>query len=140
MNLLYSQKIKCEKSDSNEENIIIALKKAFKTTTEGTLILTENGFSCYDINNCFGAILRKDITHVSVKATRNDYGYIIETETIFKPSIAFWVFCIIDLLLIETIIGTIIGFGITFGLFFYNKKLVETTIIDILKRIKEEFE
>ena len=69
---------------------------------------TLNGIRCDSINASFGSILRKDSTIVSIQARKKADGYNIIANTEYKPSGFFWIFFIIDLLLIETIIGFIL--------------------------------
>jgi hypothetical protein len=101
---------------------------------------TGNGIRCDSINASFGSILRKDSTIVSIQVRKQADGYNIIANTEYKPSGFFWVFFIIDILLIETIIGFVFGMGVTLGLYFYNKKLVVSEIENALKNIKNQTE
>ena len=101
---------------------------------------TRNGIRCDSINASFGSILRKDSTIVSIQARKKADGYNIIANTEYKPSGFFWIFFVIDILLIETIIGFILGMGVTLGLYFYNKKLVVNEIENVLKNIKNQTE
>ena len=101
---------------------------------------TRNGIRCDSINASFGSILRKDSTTVSIQTRKKADGYNITANTEYKPSVFFWIFFIIDILLIETIIGFILGMGVTLGLYFYNKKLVVNEIENVLKNIKNQIE
>ena len=95
---------------------------------------------CESINASFGSILRNDVTVVSMTPRRKEDGYNVFAETEYKPSGFFWIFFVIDILLIETIIGFILGMGITLGLYFYNKKIVADEIENALKNIKKQIE
>ena len=97
-------------------------------------------FRCDSINASFGSILRNDVTIVSYTPRKKDDGYNITATTEYKPSGFFWFFFIVDILLIETIIGFILGMGITLGLYFYNKKIVVDEIEKALKNIKNQVE
>ena len=141
MILTASEKIVCDVSDEKQQEILDNLEEQFKKVSircmsdrRGESLTVES------ISASFGSILRKDITNVIVSETKKHDGYTISAETQYKPSTAFWIFCVIDLLLICTVVGLIIGFGLTLGLYFYNKSLVSKTLTDTLKRVKDEME
>ena len=99
-----------------------------------------NAIRCDLINASFGSILRTDSTIISIQARKKADGYNIIANTEYKPSGFFWIFFIIDILLIETVIGFVLGMGVTLGLYFYNKKLVVSEIENALKNIKNQTE
>ena len=95
---------------------------------------------CDSINASFGSILRTDKTHISVKKRDTHGGYVVTACTEYKPSCWFWLFFVIDILLIETIIGFIAGMAVTLGLYFYNKNLVVDAVKNALQNVKNKIE
>ena len=139
MNLSFSENIKTTVDDATLESIYDALEDEFKKVSD-----TVNKFDDYleatSINASFGSILRKDVSTIRINESRKKDGYIINCDTVYKPSVAFWIFCIIDFLLISTVIGFVIGFGATLGLYFYNKSLVEKAVKGALEKVKQNIE
>ena len=139
MNLSFSQNITAEVNQENYDFISNELYDEFKKIS-GSVNETDNGLCAESINASFGSILRKDITDVSIKENRRQNGYVINCETVYKPSVAFWIFCIIDFFLVVTVIGFVIAFGTTLGLYFYNKSLVEKAVRGALDKVKQNVE
>ncbi|MBR7137978.1 MAG: hypothetical protein IKD44_00380 [Lentisphaeria bacterium] len=135
MQLSFSQNIECPLDDSKRTAIMDMLTEEFKKISidvkQDGAALTATG-----INASFGSILRNDVSTVTVTENFNKNGYIIKCDTEYKPSVAFWIFCVIDLVLITTIIGLIVGAAITLGLYFYNKSLVEKGAKLALENVK----
>lgn len=139
MKFSYSVNVKSAVHELCETELKELLKDEFQRVS-GSCTSLKNAVRCDSINASFGSILRNDTTTVSIEPRRNYDGYNIKAETEYKPSGFFWVFFIIDIILIETVIGFILGMGITLGLYFYNKKLVTDEIINALANVKNRFE
>ena len=89
------------------------------------------------INASLGSILRKDVSSISIN--ENQSGYVINCNTVYKPSVMFWIFCIIDLVFFlfdGAYLGFFIGIGVALGLFFYNKTLVTNGIKGALEKVR----
>ena len=131
-----SIKVKCEPTDSMKAALLSAaegeLRRIADSCVENDGIISVDG-----VNNSFGSILRNDKTQVRVKPSHKGDGYLLEAETEYKPSVWFWIFFVIDIVLIETIIGFILGMGITLGLYFYNKNLVQNSLKQALQNAAE---
>lgn len=139
MNLAFSENIKFPVNEENLNAVCNTLEDEFKKISISTRKL-DDGLEATAINASFGSILRNDVSTITVKENRNKDGYVINCETVYKPSVAFWIFCVIDFVLITTIIGFVIGFGVTLGLYFYNKSLVEKSIKSALEKVKQNLE
>ena len=139
MNLSFSENIKTTVDDATLESIYDALEDEFKKVSD-TVHKFDDYLEATSINASFGSILRKDVSTIRINESRKKDGYIINCDTVYKPSVAFWIFCIIDFLLISTVIGFVIGFGATLGLYFYNKSLVEKAVKGALEKVKQNIE
>ena len=134
-----SVKIKCESTEINYSKLQDIVFNEFKRISDNCL---NNGSQILvtGINTTFGSILRDDTTTVRINADNSGFVYRIDAETVYKPSVFFWIFFVVDILLIETVIGFIAGMGITLGLYFYNKKIVVDEINGALKNVKNRLE
>lgn len=139
MNLTFSQNIKIDVKEENFDLICNELNDEFKKISE-KVNETDDGLCAESINASFGSILRKDISNISIKENRKHDGYVINCDTVYKPSAAFWIFCVIDFCLVVTVIGFVIAFGVTLGLYFYNKSLVEKAVRGALDKVKQNVE
>ena len=139
MNLSFSQNIKIDVTEENFDLICNELNDEFKKISE-KVNETDDGLCAESINASFGSILRKDISNVRIKENRKRDGYIINCDTVYKPSVAFWIFCVIDFFLVVTLIGFVIALGVTLGLYFYNKSLVEKAIRGALDKVQQNVE
>ena len=139
MKLTFAQNIKTTVNDETFASITETLEEEFKKVSASARPVNGN-IKATSINASFGSILRKDVSTITVSVNRKKDGYVINCETEYKPSVAFWIFCVIDCILITTVIGCVIGFGATLGLYFYNKSLVEKAVKDVLDKIKQNFE
>ena len=139
MKLTFAQNIKTTVNDETLASITETLEEEFKKVSASARPVNGN-IKATSINASFGSILRKDVSTITVSENRKKDGYVINCETEYKPSVAFWIFCVIDFILITTVIGFVIGFGATLGLYFYNKSLVEKAVKDALDKIKQNFE
>ncbi len=134
MVLSNSVKVKCAVNDS-------ALAELRKTTVREMVRIAagcvdlDDAVSVSGINNSFGSILRNDVTTIRITPSKDSDGYVLEAITRYTPSVFFWIFFILDLLLTVTIIGVVIGLGATLGLYFYNKNLVQEGIKQALSNI-----
>ena len=137
INLSFSQNIAVEVNQENYDAIYNELYDEFKKISLNVRE-TDNWLSAESINASFGSILRKDTSNVSVTKNRRQNGCVINCETVYKPSVAFWIiFCVIDFVLITTVIGFVLGFGATLGLYFYDKSLVEKAVKGALDNVKQ---
>ena len=100
----------------------------------------EDKLVVYGLSNTFGSILRDDTTKITIKPNQSQNGFLIQAETEYKPSAWFWIFFVIDILLIETIIGFVFGMGLTLGLYFYHKNLVGQAIHQALNNIQQNYQ
>ena len=139
MNLTFSENIKSTVDDATLESIYGALEDEFKKIS-CSVRKSDDFLEATSVNASFGSILRKDVSTIRVSENRKKDGYVINCDTVYKPSVAFWIFCIIDFVLITTVIGFIIGFGTTLGLYFYNKSLVEKAVKGALEKVKLNIE
>lgn len=139
MNLTFSRNIKIDVKEENFDLICNELNDEFKKISE-KVNETDDGLCAESINASFGSILRKDISNISIKENRNHDGYVINCDTVYKPSAAFWIFCVIDFCLVVTLIGFVIAFGVTLGLYFHNKSLVEKAVRGALEKVKQNVE
>lgn len=139
MQLTKSEKVKCEVSEQQERDILDVLEIQFKKASNKVSIY-RNQVMADGVNSSFGSILREDETTVTVKADNKGTGYLLEASIVYKPSVMFWVFVVIDLLLAVTAIGLVIGMAVTLGLYFYNKNLVLNGVADVLKNAKDSIE
>lgn len=139
MQLTKSEKVKCEVSEQQERDILDVLEIQFKKASNKVSIY-RNQVMADGVNSSFGSILREDETTVTVKADNKGTGYLLEASIVYKPSVMFWVFVVIDLLLAVTVIGLVIGMAVTLGLYFYNKNLVLNGVADVLKNAKDSIE
>ena len=92
------------------------------------------------VNNTFGSILRNDRTSIRIKPSRKGDGIVAEADTVYNPSAWFWVFLVIDILLIETVIGFVVGMALTLGLYFHNKNLVQNAVRQALENAARSVE
>lgn len=125
--------------DCNEIELRHLVSDEFAKISERCIQIKDK-VRCESINASFGSILRNDITIVTISARKKFDGYNITADTEYKPSVFFWIFFAIDILLIETIIGFILGMGITLGLYYYNKKVVVDEIDKALRNLKNQIE
>lgn len=139
MKLTFAQNIKTTVNDETLASITETLEEEFKKVSASARPVNGN-IEATSINASFGSILRKDVSTITVSENRNKEGYVINCETEYKPSVAFWIFCVIDVFLVVTLIGFVIAFGATLGLYFYNKSLVEKAVKDALDKVKQNFE
>lgn len=131
--------IKTAISDNNKLELEQAVFDEFSRISD-RCIKNRNDVRCESITASFGSILRNDTTFVSVTQRKSSDGYNIVADTEYKPSIFFWIFFVVDILLIETIVGFIFGMGVTLGLYFYNKNIVAGEIDKALLNIKNQIE
>ena len=131
-----SIKVKCE-TDENTKIVLMEAVMREMRRIAADCVENDGVISVSGVNNSFGSILRDDTTVVRIKPAHTGGGFLLEAETEFKPSVWFWIFFVIDILLIETIIGFILGMGATLGLYFYNKNLVQNGLKQALENAAE---
>jgi len=137
MKLVASEKIKCAVSEETQKKLMDSLEEEFKKVSQKCSI--EEGrdgdvVKVEMISATFGSINRVDVSTITVDESRKKDGYTITVETDYKPSPIFFG------LLAVTILFCFIGAVIPVGMYFYNKTIVQKSIADVLKRIKDENE
>ena len=131
MRLVASEKIKCAVSKETQQTILESLEEEFKKISQKCEIVEgRNGdaVKAEMISATFGSINRTDVSTITVAEARKKDGYAINVETEYKPSPIFWVitlFCCCP---------------VSIGMYFYNKTIVQKSIADVLKRVKDENE
>ena len=139
MKMSFAQNIKTTVNEETLASLKEALLEEFKKVSASTKETNDN-IEVSTINASFGSILRKDVSMITISNNRKNDGYVINCETEYKPSVAFWIFCVIDIILLTTVVGFVIGFGATLGLYFYNKSLVEKAIKDAFDKVKQNYD
>ena len=139
MKLTFAQNIKTTVNDETLASLNETLEEEFKKVSASARPVN-GSIEATAFNASFGSILRKHVSTITVSENRKKDGYVINCETEYKPSVFFWIFCVIDFFLIPTLIGAVLGFGATLGLYFYNKSLVEKAIKDALDKVKQNFD
>lgn len=137
MKLVASEKIKCAVSEETQQKILESLEEEFKKVSQKCDIVEgRNGdaVKAEMISATFGSINRTDVSTITVDETRKKDGYTINVETEYKPSMIFFV------LLGIGVFTCIIGAAVPVGMYFYNKTIVQKSIADVLKRVKDENE
>ena len=137
MRLVASEKIKCAVSEETQQKILESLEEEFKKVSQKCEIVEgRNGdaVKAEMISATFGSINRTDVSTITVDETRKKDGYTISVETEYKPSPIFFA------LLALTILFFCVGAVIPVGMYFYNKTIVQKSIADVLKRVKDENE
>ena len=133
MRLVASEKIKCAVSKETQQTILESLEEEFKKISQKCEIVEgRNGdaVKAEMISATFGSINRTDVSTITVAEARKKDGYTINVETEYKPSTFFWIFFILC--------GC--GTAVAIGMYFYNKTIVQKSIADVLKRVKDENE
>ena len=131
MRLVASEKIKCAVSEETQQKILESLEEEFKKVSQKCDIVEgRNGdaVKAEMISATFGSINRTDVSTITVDETRKKDGYTINVETEYKPSPIFWV------------ITLCCCWPVSIGMYFYNKTIVQKSIADVLKRVKDENE
>ena len=136
MKLSFSEAIRTNISEATRSSIYGMLEDEFKKIS---IRVNRSGdtLEATSINASFGSILRKDVSSISIN--ENQSGYVINCNTVYKPSVMFWIFCIIDLVFLlfdGAYLGFFIGIGVALALFFYNKTLVTNGIKGALEKVR----
>ena len=137
MKLIASEKGKCAVKAETQQKILDALEEEFKKVSQKCEIVEgRNGdaVKAEMISATFGSINRVDVSTVTVDEARKKDGYTINVETDYKPSPIFFV------LLAVSIFFFCIGAVIPVGMYFYNKTIVQKSIAEVLKHVKDENE
>jgi hypothetical protein len=85
-----------------------------------------------DIQATFGSVNRSDTTHCTIRTTNG--RYLLVAATTYSPTLWFWIFFVCGVLF--SFIGTIIPLGF----YFWNKKIVQDAITDVLRRVENELD
>jgi|GEM_PF-2037932 len=135
-----TENVKIEISDENGQVLEETLFEALRPISLSCRKAGNNAIETESVNATFGSILRKDNTSIVFRPNRRRNGYLIEAQVNYRPSVWFWIFFVIDILLIETVIGFVIGMGATLGLYFYNKKVVSESLREALHNVIRNME
>lgn len=139
MRLSISESVKTEVSEATGQALFQKLLRELKLIAEKCRISGDT-VEVESVNASFGSILRDDNTSVVFRPDNHNTGYVIEAAIYYRPSAWFWVFTVIDILLIETVIGFVLGLALTLGLYFYNKNLVTNGIAQALRNTAKSVE
>lgn len=91
----------------------------------------ENGkLTARMVEASFGSINRSDVTHVQLQRTSG--GYLIVSETDYRPSGWFWLFLIV-------LLFTYVGWLIPIAFYLYQRGTVKSAIESSIDRIVNEF-
>ena len=140
MQFTLTETVKTAICEENDRALEEALFESLRRIALSCKKVKENAFEVESVNATFGSILRNDNTSIIFRPNRHKNGYLIEAQVHYRPSMWFWIFFIIDILLIETIIGFVVGMGATLGLYFYNRKVVSESLDEALKNAVREIE
>ena len=140
MHFSLTENVKIEISEENDRALEEALFEALRRISLTCRKVGNNAIETESINATFGSILRNDNTSVIFLPNRRKDGYLIEAQVNYRPSMWFWIFFIIDILLIETVIGFLVGICLTLGLYFYHPKIVSDCLRDALRNAACEME
>ena len=140
MNLSFSTKINTPTNEASLSFLRETLGCEFNKISQSIWFKDSITLEAKSINASFGSILRDDKSIVSIKESINRDGYVVNCDTVYKPSGYFWIFFVFDIFLLTTVVGFLVGMGSTIGLYFYNKTLVEKAIKDALEKAKLNLE
>ena len=135
-----TENVKLEISGENDRILADALFEALRRISLSCRKTSENTIEAESVNATFGSILRNDNTSVVFRPNRRGDGYHIEAQVNYRPSIWFWIFFVLDIILIETVIGFVVGMTVTLGLYFYHKKIVTESLREALQNAIREVE
>ena len=129
-------KIKLQADETVKSELLNAVMKEMRRIAD---FCTKNNdeITVAGVNNSFGSILRNDTTVIRIKPSSDGSSMLLESVTDYNPSMWFWIFFAIDILLIETVIGFVVGMGLTLGLYFSNKNLVQNGLQQALQNAAE---
>lgn len=140
MHFSLTENVKIEISEENDRALEEALFEALRRISLTCRKVGNNAIETESVNATFGSILRNDNTSVTILPNRNRNGYLLEAQVCYRPSMWFWIFFVIDILLIETIIGFLVGMGATLGLYFYHRKIVSDSLQEALRNTVRKME
>lgn len=140
MNLSFSTKINTAVNEASQSFLRETLGNEFNKISQSIWFKDSTMLEAKSINASFGSILRDDKSIITIRESINKDGYVVNCDTVYKPSVFFWIFFVADIILITTVIGFLVGMGATLGLYFYNKSLVEKAVKDALEKTKQNLE
>ena len=140
MNLSFSTKINTAVNEVSQTYLRQKLGSEFNKISNSIWFKNPVTLEAKSINASFGSILRDDTSIITIMESINKDGYVVNCDTVYKPSVFFWIFFVADIILITTVIGFLVGMGATLGLYFYNKSLVEKAVKDALEKTKQNLE
>lgn len=140
MNLSFSTKINTPTNEASLSFLRETLGREFNKISQSIWFKDSITLEAKSINASFGSILRDDKSIITIKESINKDGYVVNCDTVYKPSGYFWIFFVFDIFLLTTFVGFLVGMGSTIGLYFYNKTLVEKAIKDALEKVKQNLE
>lgn len=111
--------------------VVDVLEEQFRKVA-GTVERVGDELVVKDIQATFGSINRSDTTRCTIRTTNG--RYLIVAATTYSPTLWFWIFFVCGVLF--SFIGTIIPLGF----YFWNKKIVQDAINDVLRRVENELD
>ena len=123
-----SEKIKTKKT---REEVVTCLEEHVKKISEKVAV-TPKAIIAESIEATFGSINRRDVTRFIVEPREG--GFLISSETNYKPSGWFWIFFVIGLFF------WLIGAIIPLIFYFVHKNAVKDAIDAVLHRVQDEVE
>ena len=115
---------------AGKKEIFSVLTSQFKKVSE-SVVQKENLVGVVRVGAFFDGF-RNDTSIIRLK--ENDDGFLLTAEVNYRPSVWFWIVCII--LTFTTFVGELIPLII----YFYQKNAVSKTIQNIFMRVKNEFQ
>jgi hypothetical protein len=118
------------KTGKNEEQILEVLEEQFRKVSRK---VTKDGkeIKAKLIEATFLYWFRSDTTNI--RLSKKDTGYLCIADVEYKPSVVFWLGCILLLM-------TAVGLLIPIVAYLYHKKVVREAIEKVLRRVKDEVE
>lgn len=119
------------KTNKNEGAVLEILEEQFRKVSDSTRIEGKE-LIVRSIHASFYSFVCSDKTEVRISKKEN--GYLCVADTNYCPSIWFWILFILGFFIAG--LGTIIDVIA----YFYQKKVVRDTIVDVLRGVKNEVE
>lgn len=133
MNFSVIERADREVSEASGKALALSLHRELRKVSEECRRIGNAGFEIKSVYASFGSVLRDDTASVSFRPDRHETGYVIEADVSYSPSAWFWVFCVIDILLMGCFFGFFVMW-LTLWLYYDNRSMVESGISQALKR------
>ena len=128
MNFSVIETVRISEEECDEKELRQTLFAELRRISLESHAVDDDCITVESVNATFGSILRNDNTRVMFYPNRRKTGYTLEATVNYRPSAWFWIFFVIDILLIETVIGFIVGICLTLGMYFYQRKVVAESL------------